>query len=321
MDTKLKIRLIRCAQGSVWALAAAALSAALMSDTGSPRPARAAQIPTPPANVVLTATIRDFKGRDEGGHTDFEWQPSNGFGHYLGQVADTLDADGLPQFKSTGYKLTSEWQDASGHSIINPRAYITPRAGDASGSMQSSLGGSIHTDSAFRQWYRDVSGVNMSADIPMTFVYDAATSQYVFDYRTDPAYAPLGGFFPINGKLFGNYSSTGNNYHFTCMLETAFVYQRGAGNTFTFRGDDDVWVFVDGKLVIDLGGVHGGVDQTIELDRLAWLNSGQTYSLRFFFAERHTTQSNFRIETTLKLIDVNTHRKPAIKGWEEIEPD
>ncbi len=321
MDTNLKSRLISCSRGSVWVLGPAALTLAITSSSGTPRTSRASQLPPPPANVVLTATIRDFKGRDEGGHTDFEWQPSNGFGHYLGQVADTLDVDGLPKFNSTGYKLTSEWQDASGRNIMNPRPYITAKPGDVAGSMQSSPGGSIHNDTAFKQWYRDVAGVNMSTDIPLTFVYDNATNQYVFDYRTDPAFSTLGGFFPINNILYGNYSNTGKNYHMTCMLETAFVFTRGAGHTFTFRGDDDVWVYVDGKLVIDLGGVHGGVDQTIELDRLAWLNTGTTYTLRFFFAERHTTQSNFRIETTLKLIDMNQHRKPAIKGWEEIEPD
>ncbi|MCA3005347.1 MAG: fibro-slime family protein, partial [Phycisphaerales bacterium] len=41
--------------------------------------------------------------------------------------------------------------------------------------------------------------------------------------------------------------------------------------------------------------------QTIDLDRLPWLTDGQTYELRVFHAERRTTQSNFRMETTLRL--------------------
>ena len=52
---------------------------------------------------------------------------------------------------------------------------------------------------------------------------------------------------------------------------------------------------------VDIGGVHGATSQTIDLDRLNWLQSGHTYSLKLFFAERHTTESNVRIDTTINL--------------------
>ncbi|HEY0133643.1 MAG TPA: fibro-slime domain-containing protein, partial [Nannocystis sp.] len=70
------------------------------------------------------------------------------------------------------------------------------------------------------------------------------------------------------------------------------------GETFTFTGDDDVWVFINKKLVIDLGGVHGNTGGNVALDTLG-LSMGNTYTLDVFHAERHTVQSNFRIDTTI----------------------
>ena len=66
-------------------------------------------------------------------------------------------------------------------------------------------------------------------------------------------------------------------------------------------------MFVDGRLVIDLNGVHGAEEQTVDIERLD-LEDGEVYRLSFFFAERHRTQSNFRMQTNLKLdtVDIPT---------------
>jgi fibro-slime domain-containing protein len=59
-------------------------------------------------------------------------------------------------------------------------------------------------------------------------------------------------------------------------------------------------VYINGELVIDLGGVHAATEQYIDLNRLG-LTNGNNCSLDFFFAERHRTQSNFRIVTNIYL--------------------
>jgi fibro-slime domain-containing protein len=256
-----------------------------------------------PQTLTLTGICRDFKWSTQtGGHADFERTPTAGYAHYSGQVEDLLDADKKPVFKSTGYKVNTEATDGLLRNRIPVnKSYISSMAGDRASSVATSLGGSTTTAAAFNQWFRDVPGVNMSKPVPITLVRQGSTNIYSFSDRDDATYSKKGGFFPIDGELFGNSPGQSKNFGFTFELDTTFVFQRGAGQVFTFTGDDDVWVFIDGKLVVDIGGVHSAISQTIELDRLNWLQSGSRYSFKLFFAERHTTQSNVRIDTTINL--------------------
>ncbi len=90
----------------------------------------------------------------------------------------------------------------------------------------------------------------------------------------------------------------GNNYHFTMEISAQFEYT--PGQTFYFRGDDDVWVFIDSQLVVDLGGIHGPLEGSVDLDTLG-LVEGNTYNFKLFFAERNCCGSNFRMVTSLNL--------------------
>ncbi len=71
---------------------------------------------------------------------------------------------------------------------------------------------------------------------------------------------------------------------------------------FHFLGDDDVWVFIDGQLVIDLSNTHAPAEQYVDMNRLN-LTHGQEYTLHMFHAERQTNGSHFAFTTNLLLSD------------------
>jgi fibro-slime domain-containing protein len=158
-------------------------------------------------------------------------------------------------------------------------------------------GASSTTTSAknFNQWYRDVKGVNIR--MPYTLQMTRAPGSTTWSYMNTS-------FFPIDGLGFGNMAKPApdHNYHFTLEAHLKFDYK--GGEVFTFRGDDDLWVFINGKLAIDIGGVHGVLESTINLNEVATklgIEKGKSYNFDLFFAERHTTKSNFMFQTNINL--------------------
>jgi fibro-slime domain-containing protein len=144
---------------------------------------------------------------------------------------------------------------------------------------------------AFDQWFRDAPAVNATTQTRLQFSAVSGTDG-LFRYSSSA-------FFPIDGQLLGN-EGREHNYHFTLEIATEFRYV--GGETFRFSGDDDVWVFINRQLAIDLGGRHPREEATVRLDDRRdrfGIAVGGTYALHVFFAERHTVSSDFEVETEI----------------------
>jgi fibro-slime domain-containing protein len=155
-------------------------------------------------------------------------------------------------------------------------------------------GASITTNASFSSWYRD-SSLCKRFDKTLNFTRNEENKTLTYDSEE---------FFPIDGEGWGDYEQSGHNYHFTVEMTSSFTFM--GNETFEIFADDDAWVFVNGKLAIDLGGVHsterGFFDLSTETMRDNFgITVGNNYELKLFYAERHTKSAVLKIITTCQL--------------------
>ena len=203
-----------------------------------------------------------------------------------GLVNDTLNSDGnitakgtdvvLPQFNSAFY---------SSNSSIG-KQYETVEFPFAARVINNNVKYYQFDSGANGSTYRDV--VRMNEDGTLSYYDGSVNPEQVVngipaDSKSVGNHTP--GFFPFNvpsdSSSATTYDSASNklNYGFGMKLEIEFTMDSD-GNvytvnkdskvpaTFEFSGDDDVWVYVDGKLALDMGGSHGIATGTIDFSSL-----------------------------------------------------
>ena len=156
-------------------------------------------------------------------------------------------------------------------------------------------------DSAYATTYDKVNGYIYNTDVAGSII------------TSIPDLSAENTFWPIAGEgydaLYGNttsanragYTGSGN---FALVGSAQFTYKEN--DYFYFSGDDDVYLFINGKLAMDLGGAHGVCYKEINLSDLDadtyGLVAGEVATFTFFYMERCSDNSNFSMRTNIDLV-------------------